>query len=99
MESALASLLVGGRPSTTTELSGLVTRSKLAAMLTDGSKAPEGPIKTAPPPPVMPPALPVPPVLAVLVTPAPIAPAFSSLGYNAPVNPRTAWPDLLRQTS
>ena len=62
--------------------------------LTDGSNAPAAPMKTAPPPPVIPPAFPVPPVLPALVTPAPIAPEFNSPGLNAPVNPRAAWPGL-----
>ncbi len=86
-------------PETTTEFSGLVTRSQLTPKLTEGSKAPAAPTETAPPPPVMPPALPVPPVLPVLVTPAPMAPEFSSPGSSAPVNPRAACPDFVRRMS
>ena len=86
-------------PETTSEFSGLVTRSQLKPKLTEGSKAPAAPMDTAPPPPVMPPALPVPPVLPEEVTPAPMAPEFNSLGNSAPVNPRAACPDLVRRMS
>ena len=79
-----------GTPATWSVFRGEDTRSQLKPKVMAGSKLPEGPMLTAPPPPVMPPAEPRPPAVLAALTPAPIAPAVSPPGTNAPGNPRAA---------